>query len=279
MKKILAFIEIIRPVNVIITCLVILLSIGVFSQDIIFNNNVLFAVLAAGFVASSGNIINDYFDQGIDSINRPERPLPSKRITGFEAVFLYIALNVFAVILVMKISFSTLLIVLLTIILLFVYSAKLKSLPFAGNFVVAVCTGLAFVFAGEFSKNIQASIIPAAYAFQINLIREILKDVEDVEGDKQFGMSTIPIKYGVNFAKNILLFLSLILITSTFIPFLAHLYKIEYLIIVLFFVDLPLIYFIKMLFQIDFDNKISRLSNIIKLTMVFGLIAIVVGYM
>ena len=175
------------------------------------------------------------------------------------------------------ISDLLLIIVLVTLFFLFSYSFFFKSIALAGNLIVAFCTGLAFIFAGMVADNIGASIIPAIFAFQINLIRELVKDVEDIRGDEKNNYKTYPIKFGLDKTKNLIYFLTIVLVFSTFYPFVFRIYKIEYFLIVLFFVDLPLIYFLKQLNKSDFTQNLPFLSVLLKVVMVTGLISIFAG--
>jgi len=235
------------------------------------------AGLSAAIVAGGGNIINDYFDYEIDKINRPNRPLPLGLISRREALSLYFVLSVLSMLISFKISVEAFIIVSATNVLLYLYSAALKKIPLVGNLVVSTCTALAFIYGGIVAGNIYAAIIPAVFAFLVNLIREIIKDIEDIDGDKKNRLETYPIKYGIEKSKALLITLLIFLFTATSIPILFRLYKIEYFIVVMFFVNLPLIYFIREIASKQFLNNISKLSWLIKLTMIFGLIAIYLG--
>ena len=111
----------------------------------------------------------------------------------------------------------------------------------------------------------------------MNFIREIVKDVEDQEGDLKNNVITFPTKFGIKSTKKLLIFLIIVLILLTFYPFLNSIYKIEYFIFVLFSVDLLLAYIIKLILYFDFTKEISKISKLLKLSMLFGLIAIMAG--
>ena len=178
MKKLLSIFEITRPVNLLFTVLVVFVAIIICSNDFIFNTTILLAISAAGFVTAAGNIINDYFDFEIDKINRPKRTIPSGRISKKEALILFIIFSTASLILSFLVSIEASFVVIITLILLFFYSAIFKGIPFLGNVIVALCTSLAFIFGGMVVQNIGTAIIPAVFAFEINLIREILKDID-----------------------------------------------------------------------------------------------------
>ena len=121
MKKIKVIFTIIRPVNVLMTFVVYLVSTAICSDVYNFTNNILWAGIAAMMVIASGNIINDFFDLEIDTINRPNRPLPSKLLTKNEVIFAYLFLLTASLILSYSISVGVFLTVLITNFLLFLY--------------------------------------------------------------------------------------------------------------------------------------------------------------
>jgi len=277
MNKLFSIIEISRPVNVLITCAVVSVSILICSSSSFLTINILLAILSAALVTGAGNVINDIYDIEIDRINKPNRPLPSGRISEIEAIVLFVLFSFFSLIIAYFISIPALVLVLITLVILFLYSFLIKAIPLAGNAIVALCTGLAFIFGGVVTQNVGTAIIPAIFAFQINLVREILKDIEDIKGDTKYNMKTFPIKFGLTKTKVLANGFTILLIFTTFYPFIARLYKIEYFFTVLFFVNLPLIFFLKEFNKTNFINLLPKLSLLLKLVMVTGLISIYVG--
>ena len=79
-----------------------------------------------------------------------------------------------------------------------------------GNFSVASLTGLTFIYGGISVSNISVAVIPALFALLINFVREIVKDMEDVNGDIQNGIETFPYKFGFSIAKNFIVFITII---------------------------------------------------------------------
>jgi len=235
------------------------------------------AGLSAAFTASAGNIINDIFDIGIDKINRPERPLASEKISKNSAMVFYLTLILTSLILSWFINLHAFLVVLLTIILLFIYSKYLKRIPLIGNIVIALSTGLVFIYGGVAVENPLGAIIPAMFAFLINLVREIVKDMQDVPGDEKIGLQTFPIKFGFKKSIQLILILSVVLILATCYPFITQIYRIEYFIIVMVIVNPIIVYSAKSLFEDHSIKNLDKISNLLKLSMVFGLIAIYFG--
>jgi geranylgeranylglycerol-phosphate geranylgeranyltransferase len=239
--------------------------------------NVFIAALAASLVMASGNIINDIFDIEIDKINRPQRPLPSGKISSSIALVLYFIFLLLSLIFTWFINLPPFFIVAVTTLILYLYSKVFKGILLVGNIVVAFLTGLVFIYGGFVVDNPKAAIVPAIFAFLINLIREVVKDMEDVNGDRLIGVITFPIKFGFQKSKVLILVITIFLMLFTLYPFLTHLYKIEYFIIVMVIVNPILVYSMKLLFKNQTPGSLSKISNLLKLNMIFGLIAIYLG--
>ena len=276
-EKIIAAFKIIRPINAIIAFVSVIVAAFFCSPEEISWFSVLLASFAAAFTLSAGNIINDIYDLGIDKVNRPERPLPSGKISKNSALILYFLLIAASLILSWFINLYAFIIVIIATILLVLYSKFLKRVLFIGNILVALLTGLVFIFGGVAVRNPSAAIIPALFAFLINFIREIVKDMQDVDGDKNAGVNTFPIRYGFQKSKILILLITFTLILYTLYPFVARLYKIEYFIIVMIIVNPILVFSLKILFKDRSIKNLNMISNLLKLSMVFGLIAIYLG--
>jgi len=196
------YIEILRPGNAVMGAISIIL---VALIDRTFNLPVLLAMLAVFFETAAGNVINDYFDYKIDLINKPERPIPSGRISlkagKNYAYFLFLMGTICGFL----ISYLTdnwipFAIVLIADVILYLYAYKLKSTPLIGNLAVGFMTGFGFVFGGYSINNpsiIATSVFLGFFAFVMTTAREIIKDIEDIEGDKADGARTLPIMIGV----------------------------------------------------------------------------------
>jgi len=276
-EKLTAIIKIIRPLNFLITFFSVIVAAIICPPDKFPGLNVFLAALAASLVMASGNVINDIYDIGIDKINKPLRPLPSGNITIKEAYALYFIFIVTSIFISALVNEKALAIVLISILLLFIYSKYLKRISLVGNVTVAFLTGLVFIFGGVVVENPSAAIIPAMFAFLINLIREIVKDMEDVEGDTKAGVVTFPVKFGSRKSKLFISLISISLILYTVYPFITQLYKIEYFVVVMAIVNPILVYCLKILFEDHSVKNLKRMSNLLKLSMVFGLIAIYLG--
>ena len=276
-KKIQAIVKLIRPINFLITFITVVVAAFICQPGFVFSSSIILAAFAASFTLASGNIINDIYDVEIDKINRSSRPLPSGKISYKEALVLYFTFLLLSLIISLFINIPAFFIVILATLVLFLYSKYLKRIPLIGNITVAFLTGLVFIYGGIAVENYDAAIIPALFAFLINFMREIVKDMQDVKGDEKAGVISFPIKYGFQKSKILSLVVSILLILFTFYPFLIQLYRIEYFIIVMVIVNPLLIYANKILFEDHSEKNLEKVSIILKLNMMIGLIAIFVG--
>ena len=181
MNKLSAFIHISRPSNVLIAFLSIVIAAAVAGslQPWV---NVLLAAFSAALITIGANVINDYFDIQIDAINKPHRPLPSGLLSKREAFFYFILVYLSAWTLAFSIGQVMFIIAFLIGILLFFYSFKLKRTVLWGNIVVSFSTAMAFIYGGLAVDRLEGTWFPAAFAFLYHFGREIIKDIQDMEG-------------------------------------------------------------------------------------------------
>lgn len=276
-KKIFAFILILRPINFLLTFVSIYYAITLANSSLVLSFKAFAGSLAGALISGAGMIINDILDFEIDKINRSERPLPSNLISIRTALGYYILLNLISLYFLLHTNIDAFIIGLMSIIIIFFYSFSFKKRGLIGNFVVGFMTGLAFIFGSVIGGNVKVLIFPAIFALMINFAREILKDVEDMEGDKQLGLKTFPIQYGERKAFIVFSIITGLLIVVTFIPYFIEVYNFYYLIIVFFSVDLVLMYVLRNVLLNPSRDKLRKFSNLIKYDMIFGLIAIYVG--
>lgn len=195
-------IELTRPVNAIVAGL--LTFTGAFvaqGSDIIGSSTaVVTATVITILATGAGNAINDYFDREIDQVTNPERPLPRGSVSPHVALLLSVVLFVIAGGLSFTLPAIALAIALVNIVLLVVYTPLLKGLPGVGNATVAYLGGSAFLFGGAAVEDLTAPGILFIIAMLATLSREIIKDVEDVAGDRESDLRTLPIVVGSRWA-------------------------------------------------------------------------------
>jgi len=265
-----------RPLNVFIGILGILLG-GYLTGNLHVSGALWLAVMTVITFTGGANAINDYYDYEIDKINRPDRPLPSGKIPRSHAgIFAYVLymLGVSASALINQLSF---IIAVISMVLLIGYSRWWKRQPIYGNVVVSVMIGIAFLYGAAAFESPRAALPPAFIAFVYTWGREIIKDLEDAEGDATLNANTLPIRYGEFLAKIFTTVLFIILIFGVLVPYLLHIYNEAYLIMVLVGVDVPILYITFRLWQSHTSSEFRYLSQILKADMLIGLLAVFVG--
>ncbi|MBS1975754.1 MAG: geranylgeranylglycerol-phosphate geranylgeranyltransferase [Bacteroidetes bacterium] len=149
-------------------------------------------------IAAAGYIINDYYDVKIDLINKPERVVIGKEMSRRLALMSHVILSAVGIMLGTYLSWKIGVIQVAAVFALWLYSNALKRLPFVGNFVVALLTGATVLMVSVLYPPLTALVcVYALFAFFMTLVREIIKDVEDLKGDDTFGCRTLPILWGV----------------------------------------------------------------------------------
>ena len=271
------YFTLLRPSNFIITVASVFVSCLLAGGTSVNLAAMVIASVAAGLIGSGGMVVNDLFDVEIDRINKPSRPLPSGGVSLRSASFFYATLTGAGLLLNILLPPIDQWIAAGASVLIFLYSYKLKGTPLVGNIVVGGLTGLAFLYGGAAVGNTDRALMPALFAFLINLGREVIKDMEDVEGDARLHAMTFPIKYGMKSAAvAATVFLSTVM-ASTFIPFVDRQYGITYLVIVVLGVDFVLLFVIASLWKDMTQKNLNRLSTILKFDMLIGLAAIYAG--
>jgi geranylgeranylglycerol-phosphate geranylgeranyltransferase len=275
--KVYAFISLIRVVNVLITFFSVIVAAVICSDISLINGNIFTAAACAALAAAAGNVINDIWDYESDLINRPDRPIPSGKVTKKAALNFYYTLVLISVMIAASFNLIIFFIVILSHLLLLLYTVSLKKISLLGNFVISFLTGFVFIYGGIIVGDISAAIIPAGFALLINFSREVIKTIGDIPGDKSTGTITFPQKYGINYSRKLISVFLILLLIFTFVPFVTRFYGIEYFIIVMVVVNPLLIYVIKSLLETDRTLNLNKLSFILKLNMIFGLTAIYFG--
>lgn len=165
-------------------------------------------------IAAAGYVINDYYDVKIDLINKPERVVIGKGVTRRYTLLFHTILSLTGVAIGFVLDWKIGVINFGCAFLLWLYSNALKRLPFIGNLTVGLLTGLSvFVVNILYLPPLVSVLIYSLFAFFITLVREIIKDLEDLKGDDTFGCRTLPIVWGIRRTKVFIYFL-LVLFTA-----------------------------------------------------------------
>lgn len=262
-------------------------------------------VLATVLITAGGYAINDFFDKDIDAANGIRR---TANISAWTMKTVYFSFSVIAVAIGVYLTYwlklrQFALIFLLTSALLYFYSASYKRLPLVGNFVVAFLTALA-VFIPAFADYemqyafrdirlpvenekayslrvvIAITFAYALFAFLMTFVREIIKDMEDVEGDRKLGCKTLPVVAGERVAKFtaifflLLIFILIVLLQIRF-EWWNELISFSYMVVAL---QLPVLALIVYLFFAEEKKQFHFASVLAKITMLGGILSLPVMY-
>ena len=277
-EKLIAYFQLSRPVNVLMTFVSIPVACWIAGGNSLPWFIILFAGMTGALVAAGANAINDVFDIDIDRINRPDRPLPCGTLTQYEAKRMWLIVSSAAIGINLFLNTAALLITVFSIALLYCYSARLKRTVLAGNLVIGLMTGMAFIYGSVVAGRIERGIVPALFAFLVNLARELVKDVEDMEGDRIENAVTLPVKYGVLPPLILSTATLLLLMIATIMTAWFTLYSFAFLYIVLV-ADCLMIVSIILMWLDHSSTAMRRVSTILKISMIIGLLSIIVGSM
>ncbi|MBT1703010.1 geranylgeranylglycerol-phosphate geranylgeranyltransferase [Chryseosolibacter indicus] len=229
--------------------------------------------LSTVLIAAAGYIINDYYDIKIDLVNKPDRVIIGKGITRRYAILLHTLLSVIGVLLGLVLNWRIGAINFASAFLLWWYSNDLKRQPFIGNVVVALMTGISIIIVDAIYQtgNILI-IIYATFAFFITLVREIIKDMEDLKGDHTFGCKTLPIVWGLRKTKQmiygiIVVFSLIAFLLSLFLSKLPEYYFLT-------FLFPPLVFLVIRLVKADTKKDFAWLSSFCKVIMLLGILSL-----
>ncbi|HCD88857.1 MAG TPA: prenyltransferase, partial [Algoriphagus sp.] len=167
---------------------------------------------------AAGYMINDYYDVKIDYVNRPNEVIVGKGIKRRVVIFLHTIFNFTGIGLGAQVAPRIAIVNFVAAFLLWLYSNRLKREPFIGNLTVAFLTGLSvYLVAFYYQKNELLVLTYAIFAFFLNLIREILKDIEDRNGDRKHGCRTLPIVIGFRKTKQVIFIVALCFVSAILI--------------------------------------------------------------
>lgn len=294
-----SYLEILRPVNCLMTVFAVLIGgIIVAGSDISFliSAPIWFAMLAGFLITGAGNSINDYIDIEADKINKPDRPIPSGRISSRSALIYTILLFTVGIIFAGMVNYIVFIIALVNSVILILYSKSLQNKLLVGNFAISYLVASGFIFGGAVpSPNLINLIAPgllALLAFFASLSREIIKDIEDFEGDRQSFLKKMAKKVKEAIAERIglesgelkfkkhlkiLSVISLIIaIIISPLPYILNLFSINYLFVV-WITDVIFLWVIVSIIKAKSSIQYRKSGKRIKLGMLFGLLAFLVG--
>lgn len=230
-------------------------------------------VLASALVIAGGYIINSFYDSEKDLINKPRKSMLDRLVSQNTKLSAYFILNFLAVFLASYVSFRAVLFFSAYIFAIWLYSHKLKKVPFLGNIFSAVLAITPFFAVFVYYKNFESVIfVHAIFLFLLILVREMIKDMENIAGDLAQNYKTVPILYGSRFSKSWIT----ILVLVTLLPALLLIYKYDVGKMYIYFIGsiILLILFLVLLWRSDSKKHYVWLHNILKFIIVSGVFSI-----
>ncbi len=254
-------------------------------------------LLASVLIAAAGYIINDYFDLNIDQINKPSKVVVNSVINRRWVIFWHMCLSllgIYCTIFALPLAqfWHLILANMFSVVFLWIYSTSLKKQLLIGNILISLLTawviGILYFSKyplsnfsnseNSYQQNVRffrLSVLYAAFAFIISLIREVIKDMEDVEGDRKYGCRTMPIVWGINVSK-VFVSVWLIVLMATLVILQLYVIQLGWWLSVLYCIILilsPLFYVFKKLYRAQTASDFHHLSVVIKVVMLSGILS------
>ncbi|MHA4845618.1 geranylgeranylglycerol-phosphate geranylgeranyltransferase [Flavitalea antarctica] len=309
MKLILAFFRLVRSLNlafIVLTqflfryCIVLPAYASQGLSPRLSDSLFLVLVFSSVCIAAAGYVINDYFDLNIDRVNKPGKLVVDKIIGRRFAILWHLGLSFLGIVLSfyvgwkagnLFIGFANI----ACVILLWFYSTTFKKNLLIGNVIISLLTSwvVLVLYVAEIpqlpflpvdngvmqvvKRIFKLAILYGGFAFIISLIREVIKDIEDMTGDAKYGCRTMPIVWGLNVSK---VFIATWLIVLISILFIIQLYVFPFrwyglMIYCILFIIIPLLIVFRRLFAANSSGDFHRLSSLVKITMATGIISMV----
>ena len=278
--KILSLFSVVRGYNIPIIVLAQYLS-SIFilaperrALDVILDWRLFLIVFVSTLTIASGYIINNFYDSEKDLINRPNKSMLDRLVSQQTKLQVYFTLNFIATALAYIISWRAALFFAVYIFLIWFYSHKLKKYPMIGNLTASLLAVLPFFGILMYFKNFYHVIFAhATFLFLLILIREMIKDLENIKGDVANNYQTIPVRFGEKVSKQVITFLTISTILPVFI--LIDKYDVGYMDIYFYISLIVLIFFLLKLWKSQTHNEYLQLHNILKSLIVAGVFCIV----
>lgn len=251
---------------------------------------------ASVLIAAAGYIINDYFDLNIDQVNKPGKVVVSAIINRRWAIFWHMFLSMlglFCTVSALPISgyWHLVLANMASIVLLWFYSTNLKKQLLIGNVLISLLTAwvIGIIFLSKYPLRVRSglladyneiryfryTILYASFAFIISLIREVIKDMEDMDGDRKYGCRTMPIRWGLNASK---VFVAVWIVVLIAVLTILQLYVLSFgwwhsALYCFALIIAPLVWILQKLFAAQSVQDFHRLSTVVKLVMFTGILS------
>lgn len=278
--KIVSMFSVIRGYNIPIIALAQYLS-AIFilapekrALSVLLDFNLFIIVIVSSLTIASGYIINNFYDSEKDLINRPNKSQLDRLVSQKTKLKVYFTVNFIVFLLSFFVSFRAVLFFSTYIFLIWFYSHKLKKMAILGNMTAAFLAVLPFFAILLYYKNIYPQIFAHAnFLFLLLIIREIIKDLENIKGDIANDYQTIPVMFGESTAKKIITLLTVLTIIPIY--FLVEIFEVGYMDIYFYVSLIILIFFLQKLWKSNSKPDYLKLHNMLKFLVVSGVFCIV----
>lgn len=306
MKQIFAFFKLIRSLNLLFIALTqylfqYFIAIPIFQINglpaPLYELNFLLLVISSLLISAGGYIINDYFDLNIDRVNKPEKLVVDKLIKRRWAIMWHLIFSIAGILTGFYVGWVTHVFWLglantVCVIALWFYSTTFKKKLLTGNIIISLLTAWVVLVVGfihhyriiadidlyglvDRSKLLRFTFLYAGFAFIISLVREVVKDIEDMDGDARYGCRTMPIVWGIMVAKVfsatwLVVLMAAVLIVSMYMLQLTWWIPFSYSVLLIL---VPLILVLRKLGKARSSGDFHRLSNYIKFVMFTGILS------
>jgi len=278
--KIISMFSVVRGYNIPVIALAQYLSaIFIMAREkraltVLLDFNLFIIVIVSSLTIASGYIINNFYDSKKDLINRPNKSKIDHIVSQRTKLHVYFTINLVVALLAMLVSYRAVLFYSTYIFLIWFYSHKLKKYSIIGNLTASFLAILPFFALLLYYKNLYPEIFAhATFLFLILLIREIIKDLENLKGDIANDYRTIPVIYGEIFAKKTIALLTVL--TTIPVYFLVEIYDVGYMDIYFYLSLIILLFFLLLLSKSNTKIRYLQLHFILKFLVVSGVFCIV----
>jgi len=267
MNKILVYLKILRPLNILLSITSVIISAWLI--DSIYSPLLPYTIIIVISFVGASNILNDILDIKIDKVNRPDRILASGKLKIKSAIVFSTSLFLIGINYCQYIyPLGNYIAIFIILPLLIIYTPILKKIPFVGNIVIGLILGSVFLFSeGAIIGEIRIMWIPFYLATILSIIREVIKDAADINGDSINNISTFPNKFGLEPTLLLIRLLTLILFIISSIPWFNNMYNNYYIFLLILSVLIPSFYIV--FFKL---NKKSTFKDYIQAAKLFKII-------
>ncbi|MDM1406345.1 geranylgeranylglycerol-phosphate geranylgeranyltransferase [Myroides sp. DF42-4-2] len=280
LAKIFSLFSVVRGYNIFVIILAqYLASIFIFAPekralDVILDWQLFLIILSSALAIASGYIINNFYDAEKDLINRPTKSMLDRLVSQTTKLRVYFLLNFLSVCIVLPVSLHGAIFFSVYIFLLWFYSHKLKKYPIIGNLLASLLAILPFFAILMYFQSFHVSIfIHAFFLYLIMLIREIMKDLENIRGDFANNYQTIPVRFGERVAKEIISGVFVLALIPVYLMTVR--YDVGYMIYYFYFSIVLLLFFLIKLWRSETTQEYHRLHFLLKLLLLLGVLSIV----